>query len=109
MQVKEVSASPVRRAERAERVSWRLLWWIPLSPLIGFTAANWLLAESWPLWQVIPLGLMLAIPFGLGAYHAFSALRLGNRHAWLPLVLHSALSVIALVMPITEALTRPVP
>ena len=35
--------------KHAARVSMWLLWWAPLSVLIGFLAANRFLAESWPL------------------------------------------------------------
>lgn len=102
MQVKEM---PVTASEKASRLSWRLLWWIPLSSLVGFTTANWLLDEAWPLWQVIPLAVILATPFGLGAYQGLRAFRLGNVRAWIPMAVHAAFVVLALVMPVAEALT----
>lgn len=104
MSIKEEFRLVPDQAERARRVSARLLWWIPLSPLVGFTAANWLLADSWPLWQVVPLAIILATPFGVGAYQGLRAVRLGSRRAWVTLAVHTVLMVVALVMPISEAL-----
>jgi hypothetical protein len=67
--------------------------------------ANLFLAESWPLWQVVPLAVVLAAPFGVGAYYGLRAVRLGEGKGWIGLSLHLVLMLIALVMPITEALT----
>ena len=105
MTVKERPAPASREAERAARRSLRLLWWVPLSPIVGFLLANLFLAESWPLWQVVPLALVLAAPFGVGAYFGLRAVRLGEGKGWMGLTLHVVFMLIALVMPITEALT----
>ncbi|HEX6301360.1 MAG TPA: hypothetical protein VF148_12905 [Acidimicrobiia bacterium] len=43
---------------------------------------------------------------GVGAYHGLRAVRLGQSRGWIGLILHVALMAIALVMPITEALTQ---
>lgn len=91
--------------ERAARISMRFLWWAPLSPLVGFVAASWLLAESWPLWQVVPLALILATPFAIGAYHGLRAIRHGEHRGWFGFGLNLGFMVVALVMPIMEALT----
>ena len=56
------------------RRSLQLLWWIPLSPIVGFLLGSMILSESWPLWQVIPLALALAAPFVVGALYAYSAI-----------------------------------
>jgi len=99
--------SPVSsEGERAARTSIMFLWWAPLSIVVGFVLASWLLSKSWPLWQVVPLAVVLATPFGVGAYHGLRAVRMGQSRGWIGLILHSALTTIALVMPITEALTR---
>lgn len=68
--------------------------------------ASWLLSDPWPLWQVVPLAAVLATPFGVRAYHGLRAVRLGQSRGWIGLILHSALMAIALVKPITEALTQ---
>lgn len=49
------------------------LWWAPLSVIVGFVAGSWLLDDSWALWQVVPLAVILATPFGIGAYHGLRA------------------------------------
>ena len=93
------------QAERAARRSLKLLWWIPLSFLVGFLFANRFLSESWPLTQVIPLALALAAPFGVGAYYGLRAVRLGAAQGWIGLFLHVVFMLTALVMPITEAVS----
>lgn len=92
-------------AEQAARRSLKLLWWIPLSVLVGFFVSNRFLSESWPLTQVIPLALVLATPFGVGAYYGLRAVRLGEAKGWIGLAVHVVFMLIALVMPITEALS----
>lgn len=82
----------------------RFLWWLPVSPIVGFVVAGRFLAEPWPLWKVAPLALALAIPFAIGAYFGFKAIRLGDRRGWFGLIAHFALMVTALAMPISEAL-----
>ena len=89
----------------AARKSLWLLWWIPLSLIVGFLVANLFLAESWPLWQVVPLAVVLAAPFGVGAYYGLRAVHSDERKGWIGLGLHLVFMLIALAMPITEALT----
>jgi hypothetical protein len=88
------------------RRSLRLLWWIPLSPIVGFALGNLMLSESWPLWQVIPLALLLAAPFIIGAVYASSAIRRHDRTGWVALVLHLAMTIVAIVMPISESIGK---
>jgi hypothetical protein len=99
------SSAETRAASEAAQTSLRLLWWIPLSPLVGFVAASWLLADDWPLWQVLPLGLILAAPFAVGAILGLRALRLGDKRGWIGAVLHVTFLAVALVLPITESMT----
>jgi hypothetical protein len=91
--------------ERAARTSIWLLWWAPLSVVLGFLAASWLLSPAWPLWQVVPLALILATPFAIGAHHGLRAVRSGETRGWMGLILHLILMAAALVMPIMESLT----
>lgn len=97
--------APAEQAELAARRSLKLLWWIPLSALVGFLLANRLLPESWPLTLVIPLAVALATPFGVGAYYGLRAVRLGAAKGWIGLFLHVVFMLTALVMPITEAVS----
>ena len=88
------------------RRSLQLLWWIPLSPIVGFLLGSLILSESWPLWQVIPLALLLAAPFVVGALYAYSAIRHHDRTGWVGLVLHLAMTIVAIVMPISESISK---
>jgi uncharacterized membrane protein YoaK (UPF0700 family) len=65
-----------------------------------------MLSESWPLWQVIPLALLLAAPFMVGALYAYSAIRRHDRTGWGPLVLHLAMTIVAIVVPISESISK---
>jgi hypothetical protein len=110
MAVRKQPATASPAAGEAEGAAWRslrLLWWVPLSPIVGFLVADLFLAESWPLWQVVPLAVVLAAPFGVGAYSGLRAVRLGEGKGWIGLSLHLVFMLVALVMPITEALTLP--
>ena len=88
------------------RRSLQLLWWIPLAPIVGFFLGSLFLAESWPLWQVIPLALVLAAPFGIGVVYGYSALRHHDRTGWVGLILNLALMLVAIVMPISESISK---
>ena len=104
MTITEEPPAVTEVAERAARRSLKLLWWIPLSALVGFLVANRFLSESWPLTQVIPLAVVLATPFGVGAYYGLQAVRLGEAKGWIGLALHVVFMLTALVMPIAETL-----
>jgi hypothetical protein len=93
------------RTSQARR-SFQLLWWIPLSPIVGFLLGSWLLSESWPLWQVIPLALVLAAPFVIGARYAYAAIQRHDRMGWIGLILHLAMTIVAIVVPISESISR---
>jgi hypothetical protein len=88
------------------RRSLQLLWWIPLGPIVGFLLGSLILSESWPLWQVIPLALVLATPFVVGALYGYSAIRHHDRTGWVGLVLHLAMTIVAIVMPISESISK---
>ena len=103
MTVTEKPLATSGKADQAARRSLKLLWWIPLSVIVGFLVSSRFLSEWWPLIQVIPLALVLATPFGVGAYHGLRAVRLGEAKGWIGLALHVAFMVTALVMPILEA------
>lgn len=85
------------------RRSLLLLWWIPLSPIVGFLLGSAVLSEPWPLWQVIPLALVLAAPFAAGAVYGFRAIRGHDRTGWVGLIVHVAMMAVAIVMPISES------
>jgi hypothetical protein len=48
---------------------------------------------------------VLATPFGVGAYYGLRAVRLGQAKGWIGLVLNVLFMLIALIMPIIEALS----
>ena len=86
------------------RRSLHLLWWIPLSPIVGFLLGNLLLSESWPLWQVIPLAVVLAAPFVAGAAYGYAAIRRDDRMGWVGLILHLGMAIVAIAIPISESI-----
>jgi len=88
----------------AGRRSLKLLWWIPASPVVGFVIAELLVSETWPLWQVLPLGVLLAIPFVVGASCGLRAIRHGDPRGWIGLPLHVMFALLAVGMPISESL-----
>jgi hypothetical protein len=88
------------------RRSLQLLWWIPLSPIVGFLLGSLILSESWPVWQVVPLALVLAAPFVAGAVYGYAAIRRHDRTGWVGLVIHLAMTIVAIVMPISESIGR---
>ena len=93
------------RSSQARR-SRQLLWWIPLSPMVGFVLASLFVSGSWPLWQLIPLAVVLATPFAAGALYGYAAVRHGDRSGWIGLVIHLAMTIVAIVMPISESLNN---
>lgn len=78
----------------------------PLAPIVGFLLGSLILSDSWPLWQVIPLALVLAAPFAVGALYGWSAIRRHDRTGWVGLVLHVVMMVVAIVTPISESTSR---
>ena len=91
---------------REARRSLRLLWWIPLSPIVGFVLASLFVSESWPLWQLVPLALLLAAPFVAGALYGYAAIRRGDRTGWIGFTIHLAMAIVAIVMPISESIAN---
>lgn len=87
-------------------MSLRLLWWLPVAPIVGFLLGSLFLSESWPLWQVIPLVIVLAAPFAVGAFFGVSAIRFHDKRGWIGLILHQTLMTVAIVMPISENLSK---
>ena len=96
--------APTRSGRPEARRSLQLLWWIPLSPIVGFLFANRILSDTWPLWQVVPLVLVLAAPFAVGAASGFLAIRRGDSTGWIGLFIHLAMMTLAISMPISESL-----
>jgi hypothetical protein len=89
----------------AGRRSQSLLWWIPASPVVGFLLAELFLSETWPLWQVVPLAVLLASPFAAGAFYGLQAIRHGNGRGWIGLLVHLAFVLVAVGMPLSQGLT----
>jgi hypothetical protein len=52
---------------------------------------------------VVPLALTLAAPFVVGAYEGWRAVRGGDRRNAIGLVVHVAMTVVAIVLPISES------
>lgn len=69
--------------------------------------ANRFLSESWPISQVMPLALILATPFAIGAFFGLKAILLGDRRGWAGFATHLVLMAIALGMPIAQLSASP--
>jgi hypothetical protein len=52
------------------------------------------------------LALVLAAPFVVGALYAFAAIRHHDRTGWVGLVLHLAMTIVAIVLPISESMSK---
>jgi hypothetical protein len=46
----------------------------------------------------------LAAPFAVGARYGFAAVRRHDRTGWVGLVVHLAMTVVAIVLPISESI-----
>jgi hypothetical protein len=65
-----------------------------------------MLSAAWPLWRVIPLALVLAGPFVVGALYGYAAIRRGDRTGWVRLVLHLAMTIVAIAVPMSESISK---
>jgi hypothetical protein len=50
--------------------------------------------------------MVLAAPFDIGALYGYTAIRHGDRTGWVGLVVHVAMTIIAIVMPISESISK---
>ena len=58
------------------------------------------------LWQVIPLALTLAAPFVVGALYGYAAIKRGDRTGWVGMLIHLAMTIVAIVLPISESIGK---
>jgi hypothetical protein len=98
------TAAPGSRDARLSR--W-LVAWIALAPLVGFALAEGPLnlgaGGEWELWKAATIGILVAIPFGFGAFFGIRAVRQGRREGWLGAIANVALAALAVSTPIVEA------
>lgn len=97
------------RGERWAQLSLRLLWWLPLAPLVGFGLAGRVFdlgsSGDWELWKAALIGALLAAPFAAGAYLGARAVSSGCPRGWFGLIGNGILGALAIGMPISEAIT----
>jgi hypothetical protein len=111
VRVRRRTASPVageRPGARESRLSRYLLWWLPAAPLIGFALAERVFnlgsGADWELWKAVVLGALMMTPFVVGAYFGLRSVRKGFQGGWVGLAVNSVLAVLAISMPVLEAL-----
>ena len=79
-----------------------------MAPIVGFAIAGRVLdlgAEGdWEVWKATVLGIVLMIPFCVGAFFGLRAVREGHRGGWIGFVANGSLALLAILMPIREAL-----
>jgi hypothetical protein len=93
---------------RESRLSRSCLWWLLVAPFVGFALAGRLFmlgadGAEWELWKSAVLGVVLMVPFAVGAYFGLRAVRKRFLGGWVGLVGNVVLAVITLAMPISEA------
>lgn len=86
------------------RRSLQLLWWIPLSPIVGFLLGSLILSESWPCGRS-SRWCWCSRRRSPSAPSTGTPIRRHDRMGWVGLVLHSVMTVVAIVMPISESIS----
>jgi hypothetical protein len=61
---------------------------------------------DWEVWKAAVIGGVLAIPFAVGAHFGLRAVLKRSASGWIGLVANTVLAVLAIGMPILEALTN---
>ena len=93
---------------RDARRSIYLAAWIFVAPVLGFALAGRVLdlgaQGDWEVWKATLLGIVLTLPFCVGAFFGLRAVRRGYRNGWIGLVINGILALLAAGMPIREAL-----
>jgi hypothetical protein len=103
------TSSPPQAGARESRIARYFLFWLLASPLLGFVLAGRVFdlgaQGDWEVWKAAVIGGLLAIPFLAGAYFGVRSVLKGFSGGWIGLVGNVALSLLAIVMPVFEALT----
>lgn len=95
---------------RESRVSLYLLLWLIAAPFVGFVLAGDQVFDvgargDWEVWKAAVIGGLLVIPFAVGAYFGLRAILKRFSAGWIGFVANLVLGLLAIGMPILEALT----
>jgi len=94
--------------DRDARASFVCLLWVLVAPLFGVLLAEGVFqlgeTDDWELWKAAVLGLVLMMPFAVGAYLGVRGARRGHRKAWIGAVGNLLLAALAVGMPVAESL-----
>lgn len=94
---------------RDSRLSRYFLLWTLAAPLVGFALAGRVFRLGadgrWELWKAAILGVLMMIPFVVGAYFGLRSVRRGFRGGWAGLAANTVLAALAIGMPLSESLT----
>lgn len=94
---------------RDSRLSRYFLLWTPAAPLVGFALAGRVFRLGadgrWELWKAAILGVLMMIPFVVGAYFGLRSVRRGFHGGWAGLAANTVLAALAIGMPLSESLT----
>ena len=108
---REVQTRPRLEPDPGSRDARRSLYflaWIFVAPILGFALAGRVLdlgaQGDWEIWKATVLGLVLTAPFCVGAFFGLRAVRRGDRSGWVGLVINGILALLAVGMPLREAL-----
>jgi hypothetical protein len=103
-------ANATGHGARDARISLYFLLWVVAAPFVGFLLAGDRMLDlgvsgDWEVWKAAVIGGLLAIPFGLGAYFGLRAVMRRFSIGWVGLLANVGLALLAIGMPIFEALT----
>jgi hypothetical protein len=103
-------ASTPRPGSRESRVSLYFLLWLIAAPFVGFVLSGDQVFDlgargDWQAWKAAVVGGLLMIPSAVGAYFGLRAILKGFRAGWVGFVANLVLGLVAIGMPILEALT----
>ena len=103
------TSSPPQPGARESRIARYLLLWLFAAPFLGFVLAGRVFdlgaQGDWEVWKAAVIGGLLAVPFGVGAYFGVRSVLKRFSGGWVGLVGNVALGLVAIVIPIFEALT----
>lgn len=100
---------PGQPGARESRIARYFLLWLLAAPFVGFVLAGRVFdlgaQGDWEVWKAAVIGGLLAIPFVVGACFGVGSVMKGFSGGRIGLVGNVALGLLAIVMPIFEALT----
>ena len=103
------TSSPPQPGARESRIARYFLLWLLAAPFVGFVLAGRVfdlgMQGDWEVWKAAVIAGLLAIPFVVGAYFSARSVLKGYGGGWGGLGGNVVLGTLAIVMPISEALT----